>query len=84
MEWVKKHADTVLVLGGILGAAIWMNSGLHNLERRISEVKSDLQAEIASVKSELREEIIVIKTVLILKGVMPAELASQKDLECGG
>ncbi len=57
MEWFKKHVDTVLVLGGILGAVLWMNSQFNSL-------KTDMA---------------VIKAVLIMKNIMPTELAIDKE-----
>lgn len=53
MDVVKKHVDTVIVLGGILGSVLWQNGKFNELEK----------------------EVVVIKTVLIMKDVMPKELA---------
>jgi len=57
MEWLKKHVDTVIVLGGILGSVLWMNTKFNTIEK----------------------EVTVIKTVLILKNIMPQELAKEKN-----
>lgn len=57
MEWIKKHVDTVLILGGILGAVLWMNGQFN----------------------EIHEDLTVIKTVLIMKRIMPTDLAIQGD-----
>lgn len=54
MDWFKKHADTVVILTGILTSVIWMNNKFNEIEK----------------------EMAVIKTVLIMKGVMPHELAA--------
>ena len=56
MDWLKKHVDTVIVLGGILSSVLWMNSKF----------------------SELDKEITIIKTVLIMRNIMPVELAKEK------
>jgi hypothetical protein len=53
MELVKKHVDTVIVLGGILGAVLWMNSSIHDIENRIVNVEKRLT---------------VIETVMIMQG----------------
>lgn len=53
MDVVKKHVDTVIVLGGILASLLWMNGKFNRIEN----------------------ELTMIKTVLILKGIMPNELA---------
>lgn len=64
MDWFKKHVDTVVVLTGILGAIIWMNG-------RFSELSKDV--------AEINKEVAVIKTVMIMRGIMPVELAAQKE-----
>lgn len=53
MDWFKKHVDTVVVLGAILGSVLWMNG-------KFNEIEKDMA---------------VIKTVLIMKDIMPKELA---------
>jgi hypothetical protein len=59
MDWIKKHVDTVMVLGGILGATMWMNSAFNSFERRMSVIEKDLA---------------VIKAVLLMRGILPNEL----------
>ena len=53
MEWLKKHADTVIILSAFAASLLWMNGKFNDIEKDIS----------------------TIKTVLILKNIMPAELA---------
>lgn len=62
-NWFKKHADTVVVLGGILSTIIWMNSQFSNLRQDIGNLKQDMA---------------VVKTVLIMKNIMPTELAKEE------
>jgi len=57
MEWFKKHADTFVILGGILSSVMWMNGKFNQLEKDSA----------------------VIKAVLIMKNIMPAEVA--KNIE---
>jgi len=66
MDLIKKHVDTVIVLGGILSAVLWMNNRFNNLEKEMAELKTDMA---------------VMKTVLIMKNVMPKELAANISLE---
>jgi hypothetical protein len=63
MEWLKKHTDTVIVLGGILGSVFWMNGKFNEVDERINDLKN---------------EISTIKTILILKGIMPESFAYEK------
>lgn len=53
MDWFKKHADTVIVIGLMLSGFLWMNGKFNGIEKDMA----------------------VVKTVLILKGIMPTELA---------
>lgn len=64
MEWLKKHADTVVVLGGILTATLWMNSRFNEVDQEIGTIKTEMA---------------VMKAVLIMKKVMPTELAVNKE-----
>jgi len=54
MEWIRKHTDTVIVLGGILGAVLWMNGKFNDVDRRLVKIetimyiKGFIQSEIAS------------------------------------
>ncbi len=42
MEIIKKHVDTVIILGGILGSVLWMNGKFNELEKEIAIVKTVL------------------------------------------
>ena len=53
MDLIKKHVDTIIVLGGILGSVMWMNG----LETRLNE-------KIAGIDKRLT----VIETVMIMQG----------------
>jgi hypothetical protein len=53
MEWLKKHVDSVIILVGILGATLWMNGKVNEIEKDVA----------------------VIKTVLIMKDILPKEIA---------
>lgn len=57
MDWIKKHTDTVMILGGLVSAMLWMNGKFNELEKDMA----------------------IVKTVLILKNIMPADLASTAD-----
>jgi len=65
MNWFTKHVDTVVVLSGILASVFWMNGKFNELDNRFNIVEKD---------------IVMIKTVMIMKNIMPADLA-KKDGE---
>lgn len=57
MDWIKKHTDTVIVLGAIVGSMLWMNGKFNELEKDIA----------------------VIKAVLVIKNILPVELANSQE-----
>ena len=60
MEWIKKHVDTAIVLGAFLAHFYWIDGKFDKISERLSNVE---------------KEVSLIKAVMILKNVMPAELA---------
>ncbi len=60
MEWFKKHVDTVIILTAFATSIFWMNSKFTDVGNRFSDIEKDLA---------------VIKTVMIMKNIMPVELA---------
>jgi len=60
MDWAKKHVDTVIVLGAIFSSFMWMNGKFDSVDRKFAELEKDLA---------------IIKTVLVMKNIMPCELA---------
>jgi len=60
MDWFKKHVDTVIVLTGIFSSMVWINGKFDNIQSQINDV---------------REQVVIMKTVMIMKDVMPKELA---------
>lgn len=63
MEWFKKHTDAVIVLTGILGSVLWMNTQFSKINEKFGSLEKDIA---------------VLKAVLICKDVMPKELAVKK------
>ena len=56
MEWFKKHTDTVMIIGAIAAAMIWMNGKFNDLEKDVTIIKTVLfmkeimPSEFASAK----------------------------------
>jgi hypothetical protein len=42
MEWMKKHVDTVIILGAFGAAMLWMNGKFNALEKDITIIKTVL------------------------------------------
>lgn len=64
MEWIKKHVDTVIILTAFGSSILWMNSNFNKVDKQFSEI---------------HQELAIIKTVLIMKNIMPIELAKQSE-----
>lgn len=63
MDWFKKHADAVVVIGAVLGACLWMNGRFNEVDKEIGSLRTDMA---------------VMKTVLIMKEIMPTQLAAKE------
>ena len=60
MEWNKPIVDSaIVILGVVIIALIWPNN--------ISKIKHDI--------NDIKNELAIIKTVLVMKQIMPCELA---------
>jgi len=40
MDWLRKHTDTVIILGGIVSAMIWMNGKFNQLQKDVAIIKT--------------------------------------------
>lgn len=66
MEWFKKHADTIVILGSF-ALCFWT----------INEKMNDRFSSIDNRFSSIDNRLSVIETVLIIKDIMPKELAKE-------
>jgi len=66
MDWFKKHVDAVIVLTGLLSSVFWMNGRFNEVDNRFNNLEKDIT---------------IIKTVLVMKNIMPVELAQSKESE---
>ncbi len=42
MDWMKKHADTVIVVGAIATSMLWMNGKFNQIEKDVAIIKAVL------------------------------------------
>ena len=66
MDMIKKHVDLVVILTAFAGALLWLNSHFNHIDRNFAK---------------LEKEIAIIKTVLVMKNIMPNELAKVEDVK---
>lgn len=60
MEWFSKHMDAFIIISAIVGSMLWMNTRFNEIDKKFSDIE---------------REIAVMKTVMIMKNIMPTELA---------
>lgn len=63
MEWFKKHVDTVIILTAFASSIVWMNGKFNEIEKEIYSLKTDIA---------------VMKACMIMKNIMPTELAKNE------
>ena len=86
MDWLKKHADTVIIIAAVAGAVWKMGLVEKHLTEKINEVEFRLIEKINAVEKDLRsciyaveKDLAIIKAVLIVKGYIPADIAASNQ-----
>jgi hypothetical protein len=64
MDLLKKHADTCVILAGVIGSFLWMNGSINDVKKEVAHLQKDVA---------------IVKTVLLMKNIMPPELAKKED-----
>lgn len=64
MDWFKKHADSVATITILVTAIVWMHGRFKEIDRRFSNLEKDIA---------------IITTVLVMKEILPKELAVNAD-----
>jgi hypothetical protein len=77
MEFFKKHVDSIAVMGTVICAALWMTGQIHQVQREMDSRFARLDKEM----SNLDKEISIVKTVLLMKNIMPPDLAVKNEQE---
>jgi len=60
MDWFKKHVDTVIILSAFAASILWINGKFNEVDKQFAEI---------------HQELAIVKTCLIMKDIMPRELA---------
>jgi hypothetical protein len=63
MEWFKKHADTIFILGAVAGSVIWMSGKFNDVDKKFSNLEKDMA---------------VMKTVILMKEIAKPEIFATK------
>jgi len=41
-DWLKRHADTVVIMAGILGSFLWMTGKINDIDRKLIRIETVL------------------------------------------
>lgn len=74
-EWLREHVELFSIAALIFSGFLWMNGKFNDIDRRFADADKQFIEGI----SEVKQEIAVMKTVLIIKNIMPSELAKAKE-----
>lgn len=78
MSFFQKNYETIKSLAIIISAVIYLHnhidSKFSSLEERLSSRMDNFEARLTTLEKDMS----VIKTILIMQGTMPRELAHQK------
>lgn len=64
MDIIKKHIDTIIILGAFASCIMWMNGRFDDLQKQITSLDKDVA---------------VIKAVMVMQKILPSELASVSE-----
>ena len=70
MDWFKKHADTIVILGSF-ALCVW------NINEKMNDNFATMEKEMNSRFSSLEKDMAIVKTAMIMQNMMPAELAAK-------
>lgn len=57
MDWIKRHADTTVILSAVCGSLLWINGKFNDLEKRMIRMETVLIMKgIASPEMFAKEE----------------------------
>jgi len=70
-DWIKEHIELFTIAAMVFSGFLWINGKFSDVDKQFSEVR----LEIATI----RQEVAILRTVLIMKNIMPSELAQQDN-----
>jgi hypothetical protein len=78
MKRLIEHADAIGVgmtfIASIIGSMLWMNAQFNHIDDRFASMEYKFETRFSAIE----KDIAIIKTVLIMKEIMPHELASNE------
>jgi hypothetical protein len=71
-NFIKKHVDTVVILGGIISSILWMNGKFNDVDEKFFRLTDRLYS--------IENRVTKIETVLIMKSIYPSELSCSEKI----
>ncbi len=57
MNWFSKHADSIAVIGVVIGTMIWMNTQFNQIQQDMGSLKKDMIA----LKEDVQRDLLSVK-----------------------
>jgi hypothetical protein len=80
--FVEKYAGIATTIGTMLAAFYWMHGNFKDIDNRFVTIENRMESRFTSIERELadiRQEVAIIKTVMIMKNILPQELAKVEE-----
>lgn len=68
----REHSDACAVIVVIIGAALWMQTGLHGLDKRLATIEN---TKIAQKLEDVNTRLTVIETCMLCNKTMPSHVS---------
>ena len=76
-EIIKKYTDTLVVISILIGGLAWMHGRFGDVDKEVHHLENKIDLKI----SVIEKDVTIIKTVLLMSGNYPKELAIKEGAE---
>lgn len=80
-NWFQKHSDLLITLGFIFGGFYWMDTKFEKINEKMDQKFTIVDQRFQRMDErmcEIENTVTSIKTVLIIKNIMPHEIAKEE------
>jgi len=78
LDIFEKYGQTIVIICTILstvcGSLIWMNGKFNDIDEKFAIVDKEMEIRFANMEKDMA----IIKTVLLMKKILPSELAKDQ------
>lgn len=80
-KWFASHGDTISILTAFIIGVLWLSNSFKDLRFEMHQNIFSVKEEMNTRFNEIDKDLIMIKTSLIMKGIIPSELATTQTKE---